>query len=145
MQKFLFFFHFFLYFCIKYWRKRPANQGGTFLIKGNHCNIQMRYEEFEDAFSSDRMSKYVTACNGDTRRSMMLYRCNLRLSQEHTKNKNTSQNICKIRILCLTLQRSFPAASDFQAVGCFHLRQREITHVFGSNHCGLSHFFQIFL
>ena len=29
----------------------------------------MRYEEFEDAFSSDRMSKYVTACNGDTRRS----------------------------------------------------------------------------
>ena len=36
----------------------------------------MRYEEFEDAFSSDRMSKYVTACNGDTRRSMMLYRCN---------------------------------------------------------------------
>ena len=60
----------------------PANQGGTFLIKGNHCNIQMRYEEFEDAFSSDRMSKYVTACNGDTRRSMMLYRCNLRLSQE---------------------------------------------------------------
>lgn len=42
----------------------------------------MRYEEFEDAFSSDRMSKYVTACNGDTRRSMMLYRCNLRLSQE---------------------------------------------------------------
>lgn len=47
----------------------PANQGGTFLIKGNHCNIQMRYEEFEDAFSSDRMSKYVTACNGDTRRS----------------------------------------------------------------------------
>jgi len=42
----------------------------------------MKYEEFEDAFSSDRMSKYVTACNGDTRRSMMLYRCNLRLSQE---------------------------------------------------------------
>ena len=26
-----------------------------------------------------------------------------------------------------------------------HLRQREITHVFGSNHHGLSHFFQIFL
>ena len=47
----------------------PAKQGWTFLIKGNHCNIQMRYEEFEDAFSSDRMSKYVTACNGDTRRS----------------------------------------------------------------------------
>ena len=35
----------------------PANQGGTFLIKGNHRNIQMRYEEFEDVFSSDRMSK----------------------------------------------------------------------------------------
>lgn len=44
--------------------------------------IKMRYLDFEDAFSSDRMSKYVTACNGDTRKAMTLYRYNLQLSQE---------------------------------------------------------------
>ena len=42
----------------------------------------MRYTDFEDAFSSDRMSKYVAACNGDTRKAMTLYRYNLQLSQE---------------------------------------------------------------
>ena len=42
----------------------------------------MKFQYFEDAFSVDRMGKYVSACNGDTRRAMMLYRCNLRLSQE---------------------------------------------------------------
>ena len=42
----------------------------------------MTYVNFEDAFSAERLGKYVAACNGDTRRAMMLYRCNLRLSQE---------------------------------------------------------------
>ncbi len=42
----------------------------------------MKFQYFEDAFSADRMGKYVSACNGDTRRAMMLYRSNLRLSQE---------------------------------------------------------------
>lgn len=42
----------------------------------------MKYIDFEEAFSSERMSKYVMACNGDTRKAMTLYRYNLRLSQE---------------------------------------------------------------
>ena len=42
----------------------------------------MRFQYFEDAFSSERMGKYVSACNGDTRRAMTLYRYNLKLSQE---------------------------------------------------------------
>ena len=42
----------------------------------------MKYIDFEEAFSSERMSKYVMACNGDTRKAMTLYRHNLRLSQE---------------------------------------------------------------
>lgn len=42
----------------------------------------MKYKEFEDAISSERMRKYVIACNGDTRRAMTLYRYNLKLSQE---------------------------------------------------------------
>ena len=49
---------------------------------GRFILIKMRYLDFEDAFSSDRMSKYVTACNGDTRKAMTLYRYNLQLSQE---------------------------------------------------------------
>ena len=42
----------------------------------------MRYNEFEDIFSTKRMQKYVLACDGDTRRAMTLYRYNLKLSQE---------------------------------------------------------------
>lgn len=42
----------------------------------------MKYIDFEDAFSVERLNRYVTACNGDTRKAMTLYRYNLRLSQE---------------------------------------------------------------
>jgi hypothetical protein len=42
----------------------------------------MVYSEFEQIISSDRMRKYLTACGGDTRRAMTLYRRNLKLSQE---------------------------------------------------------------
>ena len=33
----------------------------------------MKFQYFEDAFSADRMGKYVSACNGDTRRAMTLF------------------------------------------------------------------------
>ena len=42
----------------------------------------MKYTEFEDIISSDRMRKYLVACNNDTRRAMTLYRHNLTLSQQ---------------------------------------------------------------
>ena len=42
----------------------------------------MKYKYFEDAFSSERMGKYLSACNSDTRKAMTLYRYNLQLSQE---------------------------------------------------------------
>jgi hypothetical protein len=42
----------------------------------------MKYTDFENAFSLERISRYYTACNGDKRRAMTLYRYNLRLSQE---------------------------------------------------------------
>ena len=51
----------------------------------------MRYEEFEDAFSSDRMNKYVTACNGDTRRSMMLYQSPNLQNQNKKSHKSTQK------------------------------------------------------
>lgn len=42
----------------------------------------MRYTEFEDTISPERMQRYVLACGNDTRRAMTLYRYNLKLSQE---------------------------------------------------------------
>lgn len=42
----------------------------------------MIYKDFECAMSQPRMSRYLRACQGDTRKSMTLYRLNLKLSQE---------------------------------------------------------------
>lgn len=42
----------------------------------------MRYSEFEDIMSRPRMNRYLTACGGDSKKAMTLYRKNLQLSQE---------------------------------------------------------------
>lgn len=42
----------------------------------------MNYKDFEAIMSAPRMSRYKAACNGDTKKTMTLYRLNLRLSQE---------------------------------------------------------------
>ncbi len=42
----------------------------------------MRFNDFEHIMSSARLQKYVCACNGDTRKAMVLYRLNLKASQE---------------------------------------------------------------
>jgi len=39
----------------------------------------MKYSEFEDLISTDRMRKYITACGNDTRKAMKLYRLNLKI------------------------------------------------------------------
>ena len=44
--------------------------------------IEMKYVDFENIISPERMRKYVDACSHDTRRARSLYRINLRLSQE---------------------------------------------------------------
>ena len=41
----------------------------------------MKYTDFEDIMSAERMGKYLDACNGDTNKAMTLYRNNLHLSQ----------------------------------------------------------------
>ncbi|MDE5641907.1 MAG: hypothetical protein K2I56_00275, partial [Muribaculaceae bacterium] len=40
------------------------------------------YADFEKIMSSKRMERYLTACGGDTRKAMTLYRYNLQISQE---------------------------------------------------------------
>lgn len=42
----------------------------------------MRFVEFEYNVSTERLNRYLAACNYDTRKAMTLYRLNLRLSQE---------------------------------------------------------------
>lgn len=42
----------------------------------------MKYSDFENIISSARMSRYLNACGGNTKKAMTLYRLNLRLSQE---------------------------------------------------------------
>lgn len=42
----------------------------------------MRYDQFEVIISSARMNRYLEACSGNTKKSMTLYRLNLKLSQE---------------------------------------------------------------
>ena len=42
----------------------------------------MKYQEFENIMSAPRMSRYLTACGGNSKKAMTLYRLNLHLSQE---------------------------------------------------------------
>lgn len=42
----------------------------------------MVYSDFEKILSNARMSRYLSACNGNSKKAMTLYRHNLRLSQE---------------------------------------------------------------
>jgi len=42
----------------------------------------MRFVDFSNIISVACMGRYLTACSGDTRKAMTLYRLNLRLSQE---------------------------------------------------------------
>lgn len=42
----------------------------------------MKYVDFEEVMSSQRMNRYRASCANDTRKAMTLYRYNLKLSQE---------------------------------------------------------------
>lgn len=42
----------------------------------------MKYTDFEYIMTAPRMSRYLTACNGNSRKAMTLYRKNLQISQQ---------------------------------------------------------------
>ena len=42
----------------------------------------MKYNDLQNILSKDRLSRYLLACNNDKRKTLILYRLNLRLSQE---------------------------------------------------------------
>ena len=43
----------------------------------------MKYKEYEVAFSPARLNRYKNACGGDTRKTMLLYRHNVKLCQKY--------------------------------------------------------------
>ena len=43
----------------------------------------MKYHGYEVAFSKARMNKYLTACSGNTRKAIQLYRYNVKLCQKY--------------------------------------------------------------
>ena len=42
----------------------------------------MKFADFQNILSPERLNRYVAACDNDTRKAMSLYRLNLHLSQE---------------------------------------------------------------
>ena len=42
----------------------------------------MKYSDFERVISKERLRRYLIACNNDTRKAMLLYRYNLKISKE---------------------------------------------------------------
>ncbi len=46
----------------------------------------MKYCDFEEILSEDRMRRYVKACGGNKKKGMTLYRYNLNLAGEMLKN-----------------------------------------------------------
>ena len=42
----------------------------------------MKFNDFQAIISAERLQRYLTACGGDTKKTMTLYRLNLNLSQE---------------------------------------------------------------
>lgn len=42
----------------------------------------MKFTDFQNILSTERLNRYVAACDNDTRKAMSLYRLNLHLSQE---------------------------------------------------------------
>jgi hypothetical protein len=42
----------------------------------------MKYSDFERIMSATRMNRYLSACGGNSKKAMTLYRKNLHLSQE---------------------------------------------------------------
>ena len=42
----------------------------------------MKFSEFQNVLSEERLKRYLLSCDNDTRKTMALYRLNLNLSQE---------------------------------------------------------------
>ena len=53
----------------------------------------MEYKEFERIMSKKRMGRYLTACGGDTRKAMTLYRYNLTSAKQY---RATGRSLLKI-------------------------------------------------
>ena len=60
----------------------------------------MKYNEYEAAFSSARLNRYKIACGGDTRKTMSLYRHNVKLCQKYYGVLNIFEIVLRNAIDC---------------------------------------------
>ena len=91
----------------------------------------MKYNDFEDAFSAARLNKYKNACNGNTNKTLTLYRHNVKLCQKFygvlnifeiiyaTPSTSTTPTIS-------TMQTGF--STNCKAAECWNIRHNSATH-----------------
>jgi len=91
----------------------------------------MKYSDFENIVSTPRMSRYLGACNGDSKKAMTLYRYNLRLSQEmftiiscfEITLRNKINGACTIHFGVNWLQDSVALGGVFDIRNCRFTKQ----------------------
>jgi len=62
----------------------------------------MRYTDFENIMTPARMGRYLTACGGNTRKAMTMYRKNLQLSQEHLPSSVVLKSPSEMPLISIT-------------------------------------------
>ncbi|MCH5228287.1 MAG: Abi family protein [Muribaculaceae bacterium] len=86
----------------------------------------MKYNDLQNILSKDRFSRYLLACNNDKRKALILYRLNLRLSQEiyaillyfEIDIRNSIDEKLKINLGCNWLRDSISQGGIFDIKSC---------------------------
>lgn len=86
----------------------------------------MKYSEFEKILSRARLSRYLMACGGNTKKAMTLYRYNLKLSQElltviscfEVALRNTINTNCELRLGSNWLRDGVQPGGIFDSYKC---------------------------
>jgi len=106
----------------------------------------MKYSEFEKILSRARMSRYLSACGGNTKKSMTLYRYNLKLSQElltviscfEVALRNLINERCELSFGNDWLRAGARAAGIFDTNNC-HETKRTINDVLSKLNTNYTH------
>jgi len=106
----------------------------------------MRYTEFEQIMSPARMSRYLNACEGNTKKAMTLYRLNLKLSQEmftviscfEVTLRNSINNCCLGKLGPDWLQNAAASGGIFDNPNC-RLTSVNINEAISKLHANYTH------
>ena len=106
----------------------------------------MKYPEFEKVISQARLSRYLTACAGNTQKAMVLYRYNLKLSQElftviscfEVALRNAINEKCSLNLGNGWLRNGISVGGIFDNVNC-SMTARNINEAITKLHHNYSH------